>query len=305
MTSVATALSRYLPSGNFTRAMEELIEKENPDNTVGWPASPVPDWATGFRPRVIADLGTGLGGETIAVLTRLALWGCLGDLRSIHLFEHDGTLDADGKQGIKRFLEHRIRSGPLAALLGDVDVQAHTDSLSVELHAGRLCLEPLEGLGIKPDFVLASHITYFFDDGSGERLARAILDSQLSADGLLWMNIRNLHCPAYEGRAAAMALLGIEDPQPFDYAEQFVARVLPALQMARPVDVATVAPRLRAGADRQTAAELIMWRSTLDASTACPEVLRSAITVCAQGELPLFAETQFVIALSRHKPTDL
>ena len=37
MTSVTTALSRYLPSGDFTRAMEDLIEKENPDNTVGWP----------------------------------------------------------------------------------------------------------------------------------------------------------------------------------------------------------------------------------------------------------------------------
>lgn len=289
-------LGRLLPAGAFTRAIEELIEKDNPDNVIGWPADPVPEWARSFRPRSISDLGSGMGGETVSMLTRLGQWGCLESLQELHLFEHDNSLIDGTPHGLAGYLRERAERAIRPFVTRSVGIEVHTESLVLDACGGESFLRPLDKLS-RTDLAFCSHITYFFDDGSGLRFTKALLQQHLATNGLAWMNIRDLHFGAYKARSAVLDSLGLPDPQPFDYSEHYASVVMPALEGAELLESAQVKPQLRAGADRGMAAELMMWRTTLGEETRrqYPEV-RLAVDRLARDSGPLFSETQFILA---------
>lgn len=288
--------ARLLPAGAFTRSIENLVEKDNPDNVIGWPADPVPHWAKGFHPFSIADLGSGLGGETISMLSRLGQWGCLDNLGEVHLFEHDLTLSNGSLKTLPQILKDRVESVLKQYVAKSVNIEVHTQSMKLGKTDGRWVVDPISKYLRQVDLVFASHITYFFDDGSGAHFTDALLQEHLAPEGRLWVNIRDRQCAVYEARAAALVALDIREPQPFDYAEFYRDHVLPHLPAARVLDSSSVSPRLRAHANRHLAAELMMWRTTIDTVAArSAQVLRSATEQASAGDGPLFSETQFIL----------
>ena len=84
--------------------VDELLEKRDPDATMPWPASELPKWAQNFSPRVIVDLGTGVGGFLRSVLVRLGQWGCLQNLKKIVLVESDTFMLPGCETSLRNFL---------------------------------------------------------------------------------------------------------------------------------------------------------------------------------------------------------
>ena len=290
----AALLAHYLPSAEFTRAMDYMVEKENPANSIAWPAEPVPAWARHLRVQHLADLGTGVGGETSAMLMRLGQWGCLNDLSEIHLFEHDAQLCPGGKADLAAALEARLRPCVPSHVQATVRFILHTESMTVHGALGHAVIEPIAQRQLHFEFIFASHITYFFGDGSGQDLAHALCNHALKPGGIAWLNIRDQESPAYRARRDTLQHLGMADVQPYDYAEYFLQTTLPTLG-ARALDHRTVAPHLRPGVDRQEAAELMMWRGRITGHSKQAAAMREAAKLCARSEAPLFSETQFII----------
>jgi hypothetical protein len=295
MTSLV--LGRVLPSAQFNRSMEDMIEKENPDKSVAWPRQPTPSWAVGFRPKTILDLGSGRGSVTSATLVRLAQWDCLGELKRIVLVERDNDLHSAGAQGLKNFLEIKIQQTLHARELHGVKVEAHVRELCVvPSRDGTSDVVPLAEVCPKADLILASHVTYYFGDGSGTEFVDGLVRHRLFPGGRLWVNIRDLNCPAYKRRRALLSTLGVVEPQPFDYSEHFDSVVIPALLDLRLLDKATIDVDTRPGSDRARAVRLIMWRADLNLEDEEARPMIQAAAEVSSEEGPVYSETQFILA---------
>jgi len=272
--------------------METWFEKDSPDHMVAWDAVPIPEWARRFRPRVIFDLGCALGGALVSILDRFGQWGCLGDLEQVVMFDKDPNLHHQGVSGWQEAVKRRV-----AACLGQFQgTQAVVIPRLETLGIASEGLAPLAGHYPPADLVVASHITYFFGDGSGRELVEAVLARHLRPTGLLWVNIRDMDCPVYRKRQEVYAAMGVEDPQPRDFSEYFADCVLPELRGARLIDQGRIAVNSRPGTDRTKVAELLMWRAFLDDSIEDVEPLRTAAREVGAAPGALYGETQFIIA---------
>ena len=292
-------LERHLPDAEFNRLMERYIEKEDPDKIIGWPKSPVPPWALGFRPKVVLDLGCGLGAVTTSVLRRLHEWGCLSRLREVVLVDNDPALHDQGAPGLKVFLESRVRTVLDELGLRNFAVTAHVETLRVETsRTGVSDLTPLDQICPKADLVLASHVTYYFGDGSGQALVDAIARRRLSPGGRIWVDIRDLDCPVYRARRDLLVRIKANEPQPFDYAEYFEKAVLPRLSSVSLLDRAHVDVQVRPGTDSGHAAMLMMWRGELRGATPRERAMIEAATVAANSAAHLYSETQFILGIA-------
>lgn len=296
--SVASdVFTHFLPGAQFTRFVERTFEKENPEKSIAWPRRPIPDWADAFKPKVLLDLGSGLGAQTSATLSRLAHWGCLEKLERVVLVDCDKELHNHGGRGLKLFLESRTGHTLRGLGLRDVNVEAFVKRLSVIRKAdGQLDVSPLAEICPKADLILVSHVTYYFGDGSGYELLDGIARHRLLSGGRLWVNIRDLNCPVYQKRRAVLSALGITEPQPFDYSEYFLSAVVPRLPNLELLDRATIDVNVRPGEDRARAARFLMWRMDVESGEEAMQPLFDAGTQCSAENGPLYSETQFILA---------
>lgn len=284
-----------IPEGEFVIKIDALLKKNVPENVIPWSVNLAPEWAKEFAPRVIVDLGSGVGGFLQSALTCLGAWGCLRNLERVIVVESDTTLISGGADGLKSHLTSVIRNALLASGKLTAQIDVFVEPITLLESNGRTHLVPvLESCGIA-DLVIASHITYYFGDGSGMDLMRSIEDRYLSASGRIWCVIRKRQCPIYEQRARTIGALGVEDVKPFDFAEYFEAEVAPSL------DVSIVAasdkgylcdPSLDG---RWDAIFFLMWRAV-----PFPECISTpyglAATSIVRDPSPLFLERHFILA---------
>lgn len=294
--AIADLLQRYLPSAQFNQAMEEFLDKGNPDRVVAWPVEPMPEWARGFRPRIFLDLGSGLGGVTAATLIRLAQWGCLAQLEKVVLVDRDAMLHHEGARGLQGFLKQRIADTLRRIGCPGVEVQVHIREIMIEPAGQGMSIPLLDQICPFADLILASHVTYYFGDGSGRELVEALGRRYLGPQGLIWVNIRDLDCPAYAMRRDILIKLGISDLQPLDYAEFFPIDDLGRTAGLRLVGRSRIEGDVRHRQHRSRVAGLIMWRAEFDPSEALSLPLREAATALAESDGPLYSETQFILA---------
>lgn len=256
--SSASSAGPPVPEAPFVLRIDRLLEKDNPDKTIPWPGNEVPQWAENFQPRVVLDIGAGAGGFLRSWLTRMRAWGGLRRLRSLVVFEQAESIVPQGGSGLATRLYGIMREG-VGREAGE-DLEYLPLIKRVELRAGEDAdipqLEPFRGA----DLIVASHVTYYFADGSGRTFLRSLLP-YLAEGGRIWCVIRTHSCPIYHTRTVLLNCLGIEDKKAFDYAEYFEQSVLPDIPELRLVASAGKAYLDDYNAPgRREAAYLLMWR---------------------------------------------
>lgn len=290
-------LDRQIPDAEFVLMIDRLLQKEDPDRTIPWAAYPPPKWAQDFRPHTFLDVGCGRGAFTRSVLTRLAQWGCLENLKDILLVEKEPRIDHSGAESLDQHL-----TASTQAVLNELGVPAATVAariapldLSPMGPQNRQTLPLLDELGKKLDLIILSHVTYYFGDGSGRELVETLLENYLSPNGRLWCVVRKQQCPIYEQRALVFEELRIADPKPYDYSEAFeqqILRDLPDGCILDAQDQSYLCLNDLAAPERFEAAYLLMWREypgTIDTP-----LNRGARQAVSKAE-PLFVERHFVL----------
>lgn len=289
---------RCIPEGEFVLRIDELLKKWMPEKTIPWPAGIPPQWARGFRPRTIVDLGSGVGGFIGSALLRLGQWGCLERLERLVLIESDEMLSPTGREGLQRLLS-AMAGGALAAVgRTEVSIEVVIEPVRVESKGSNKegmisVLEPY----LKVDLIVASHITYYFGDGSGRELLQS-LGQYLSPTGRLWCVIRRKGCPIYQARAKTLTLMRHDEVKPFDYAEYFEETVLPAFSdfvILETADKGYLADPRQAG--RADAAYFLMWREVPQQPDDTP--YWQAVDDIVAELAPLFVERHFIVERSK------
>ena len=187
--------NRRVPEGEFVVLVEEFLEKREPDATIPWHAGEIPKWAQDFSPRVIVDLGTGVGGFIHSVLVRLGQWGCLDNLKKIVLIEPDTSMLPGGETALKTLLLKQTADALAVCQREPVPVDVIIVPITIDDDRCEK-IDVLESYGAV-DLIVASHITYYFGDGSGMDLIRALSKKYLSPSGKIWCVIRKQHDGAW------------------------------------------------------------------------------------------------------------
>ncbi len=286
---------RKVPEADFVRYVEEALGKADPDRAIPWVATPSPEWAVGFHPRIIWDLGCGLGAFTEAIILRLAGWGCLDRLKQLVLVEGDEAIHPGGGQGLRAELRQRMKT--------TLDHCGH-DDVSVEVIIANLAFKRTEGGGASPispldglaspraDLVIASHITYYFEDGSGQGITQALQTHHLQPNGRIWCVIRNLDCPIYRKRRQTLKELNMPDPKPYDYGEYFQDSVVPRFEGLLLREAKVHGYNIK-GSECLKTGHSLMWREFPGSSeTPYGRAVRAIYTDDAD---PLFRETHFIM----------
>lgn len=287
--------SRRTPEAEFVARIDDLLEKSLPERTIPWSASPPPEWAKQFRPRRIVDLGAGVGGFTHSVLLRLAQWGCLDDLEQVVLVESDRNLLPGGESALRAHLFRQVNSALPAGKGPGIALDVHLAFIELRdgICKGEMTIPILEQ-HLDADLIVASHLTYYFGEGSGHELLRCLRDRYLSTAGRIWCVIRKRACPIYHARAKMLRNLGITDVKPFDYAEYFESDVLPSLSgttLLATEDKAYLCDP--AFPNRGEAAHLLMWRQPPSIDPDDP--YRRAVAEILVGSAALFVEQHFIL----------
>jgi len=285
-------LQRKIPDADFTRFIDTSLGKADPNRSVPWRVDPPPVWASQFRPRVIWDLGCALGAFTEAVIIRLLNWGCLERLERLVLVEGDISLHPNGVEGLKIELSQRMDSVFRRCGL-DVVVDVLVTKITFHrLKGGVSPIFPLDQLSPqKADLVIASHLTYYFEDGSGDGFIRALRTHHLKSSGKIWCVVRNLDCPIYRMRKQVLEELNMPDPKPHDYAEHFQARVIPSFKDVLLQEEKKQGYSIK-GVECLKLCHALMWRE-LPGPNDTPYKY-AARAVCCESD-PLFKETHFIL----------
>jgi hypothetical protein len=283
-----------IPEAEFVIRIDQLLEKRLPEKTIPWSAGSPPLWARGFRPRTIVDLGTGVGGFISSVLLRLGQWGCLEQLERLVLIEGDETLSLTVDEGLPRLLSAKAEDALAAAGKTNVSVEVVVAPVQVEgkeeSKEGVIrVLDPYPEI----DLIVASHITYYFGDGSG-RLLLPALGRYLSKAGRLWCVIRKQECPIYQARAKTLAMSDYDEVKPFDYAEYFEQAVLPFFPEFVTLETADKGYLGDPGQEgRADAAYFLMWRE-VPQQPYDTSYWQAVADIVAAPE-PLFVERHFIV----------
>lgn len=283
-----------MPEADFVRLIDERLGKSDPDYSVPWGEAPVPEWALSFRPQEIWDIGSGLGAFTEAVVLRLGSWGCLENLRKLVMVEADTSLDPGGARGLKCNLQARL--GGVLDSLGhhNTCVEVITERITFDGYSKKQAshapiLRRLSGR--MADLVIASHITYYFGDGSGRELIDQLHGNHIEPGGVLWCVIRNLECPIYQARRELLSRLQTQDVKPYDYAEYFRDEVLPEVRKIK-IRAMREHGYFIKGAHCRDTCHALMWREMADIDDT---VYARAVSATCSEEDPLFRETHFIL----------
>lgn len=277
-----------VPDAAFVQHIDVLLQKDDPRITIPWRRRPA--WARPDSVRHMVDIGAGVGRFTQSVINVLARWRVLSRTPDIRLLDGDPALFSDLGVPGTRTVEEVCDAVLKTATEGGVRPRVQYDRRNAALQtAGDLF--PLNRK--KPvDLIVASHVSYYFADGSGLDFARAC-SKHLAPGGLLWLVIRRMDCPIYRSRAKTLCLLGHPDPKPFDYAEHFLRNVPKLRGQLKLVAHATQNYDLPPDpVDRLTATHLLMWR---DYPGPTPTQYASAARFVAEHVRSPFAEEHILL----------
>lgn len=272
----------------FQGRIDDAFRKSDADRSVPWPATPIPFWANGLQPRTILDLGCARGRFTTAVLSRLHSWGCLGRLGSLALVEEEQGFDSHDATA-ERNLTAECRGAAGGAETLDIQlVNGHaavfeTNHGRVELAMGNEILRP-------PDLILASHVTYYFED-DGASLIRA-LTGWLPSESYAWIVVRKRECPIYRKRLGVLVASAASESEK-GYAEDIEPIILRStgLELVDRRDRDFLAQSNRPD-DCASLAHLLMWRVPIEDGD--PAQAAAAREVC-RDQAPLFSERHFIV----------
>jgi SAM-dependent methyltransferase len=236
--------------GNYTQfqgVLDRGLNKDDASKVVPWSDSP-PAWAQGFRPLRILDIGCAAGFHTAAVLTRLAEWDVLSELRELVLIEREA--DA-GRAAVDRCIKILKPTGISCRVRLSKDATIENNKLLAD------------GTPIGQfDLIIASHVSYYFGENGAENLVEAALESLAPSNGYLWLVLRKRSSPVYQERLRVLKLEGKKDDSRNDYAENAktaISRILPPAEI---IDVMNCGyldestPRRQ----RERLSSLLMWR---------------------------------------------
>lgn len=298
---VANPGTLRIPEADFVARIDDLLEKANPERTIPWPSLPPPDWARDFHPRRIIDLGAGVGGFTHSLLLRLGQWGCLDRLEAVDLVERDIEILSGGEAALRNELSRKVRSALPARQAAEVKLEIFLESIELkEIGDSSTAVIPVMEPYRNVDLIVASHLTYYFDDGSGCRLLDSLGNRYMSAAGRLWCVIRRRQCPIYQARQEALRQLAFADIKPFDYAEYFESHVLPALP-----DLSLLAAEDKgylsdaAFSGREEATHRLMWRQAPSPNQT--DFYRQVAVKTSAQATDLFVERHFILGRTRHE----
>lgn len=292
----AAGVKKRVPDSAFVGIIDRGLRKHDPAVTMPWARTKPPKWARDFRPESMLDVGCGLGAFTSSVLERLGQWGCLQKLEQITLVEKEAHLKVQGATALRQALVRRVSKSTQAYEGKAPTIQVFVKPL--RLPKGRGNLKPLPPLGKQRfDLIVASHITYYFGDGSGREFVDELARKHLNPGGLIWLVVRKSESPIYEFRAKTLMDLDLNDPKPYDYAEYFEKTVLPKLPHLHCAAVADqwYLPSGRGLTEHQRMrlCHLLMWRSEPARNPADP--LRKASEACIIQPGPIFSERHFIL----------
>lgn len=253
-----------LPGADFVRDIDVLLDKGHPDTALPWAGDLSAPWGRSPGFKHVVDVGAGLGAFTGAIIQQLGRWQLTAKLESLTLIDGDPdlfrpTVDEGTQEVCHRLGRLLAQARPVGSRT--VEPRYVVENASVVPEG----IQPLVRLGLKPDLIIASHVTYYLGDGSGLDFVRGLL-THLAPGGLLWLVIRRLDCPIYQERQATLTRLHKPDPKPRDFAELFLserAQHIPASKVVRNVTYRYPMPSNME--DRLTAIHLLMWRAYADA----------------------------------------
>ena len=251
-----------VPDAAFVQHIDVLLQKDDPRITIPWRRRPA--WARPSSVSHMVDIGAGVGRFTQSATAILARWGVFSNSPRIRLLDGDRALFSDlGVPGARSAAEvcDAVRASARAQGVNP-DVRCDLRNASIRPAGTLFPLNQRRPL----DLIVASHVTYYFADGSGLDFARAC-SHHLSPGGLLWLVIRRKDCPIYQSRMELLSVLGHPDPKPYDYAEHFLLNLPKLADQLKLVAHATQHYALpRDPVDRLTATHLLMWRDYPDLS---------------------------------------
>lgn len=291
---VADTTQRKIPEADFVRYIDESLGKADPGRSIPWAVDSPPPWAKEFHPKVIWDLGCGLGAFTESIILCLDSWGCLDRLEKFILVEGDKKLYQQPEQGLSTKLYNRIKNVLVVCGRGDAIVEVCMENIFFNRKEGNIIssVSPLDGFSPpRADLIIASHITYYFEDGSGLSIVQALQSHHLQIHGKIWCVIRNLECPIYRMRRQVLKDLKIPDPKPYDYAESFHAKVLPRLKGLQLKAEKSNGYNIN-GPQCLKISYVLMWREMPGLRESSYK--RASQAVCGKSD-PLFEETHFIL----------
>ena len=276
------------PDAAFVQHIDVLLQKDDPSVTIPWRRRP--RWARPESVKHMVDIGAGVGRFTQSVTSTLGRWGAFAKEPTITLVDGDQALFGDlGVPGARTALEVNEAVRKTAHAFG-VDAKVRIDERNAAIRPNGT-LFPLSQQQ-QVDLIVASHVTYYFSDGSGLDFARAC-SQHISPGGLLWLVIRREDCPIYRARAKLLSEIGLVDPKPFDYAEHFLLNIKELGDNFRLVVHSTKLYALPSKAsDRLAATHLLMWRDYPDMGR--EEYVAVASLVAYQSRYP-FSEEHIVL----------
>lgn len=276
----------------FQGLIDDVLGKDDPAACIPWSASSRPAWAGGFTPASVLDLGVATGRFTASVLTCLGDWGCLTDLRRLHLVEEEPGFDGSDEPMVEESIVDRCRTAlasvPIEILLSNetVGLTPSEESGDIEITIGT---EKAEAA----DLIIASHFTYYFPDG-GRSLLKALASTLRRSGGLGWIVVRRRDCPIYRQREQHVATLAADCDTTDIYAEdveEWIRASESGLELVEGKDHAFLAGPVHP-ASHVDVASLLMWRRPLNALTRAERgALEQAF--CALG--PLFVERHLIV----------
>jgi hypothetical protein len=276
---------------HFQGPIDTGLRKRDPDASIPWGGAAPPPWALNFKPRIIADIGSAQGVFTAAVLTRLGQWGCLERLERIVLVEEEpefGITDGGDRRSIVARCAEAIRPYGIVTAKIELENAAAAPSPPGAKDPPALLVD---GKPLAADLILASHVTYYFDDG-GRRFLSAAAATVEQNKGLVWVITRKLDCPIYRARYScdwerSLAHSTIDFAEPLEAALRAEGR----LQILDEQDQWYLGPASRPH-NCPEIAQLLGWR-LLDVD---PNSLiaRTAAALCKEPEA-LFAERHMII----------
>lgn len=241
----------------------------------------------------LLDVGAGEGSFTQTIIDLLQHRGEIevGNVQ-IHVIEKDDSLFERLHQGHPAWRR--------------LDYQPAHYALPEETDALLDAVDRLSTSGVRYDLIVASHVTYYFDNG-GATLAYALSSRLLSDSGVLWIITRDRSCPFYQLRESILLEEMLHDVNRHRFSDSLIDRLSclfrlgdesTAFQMKLSRRLSGLNPP-HGGAARRRFFEYLLWLKNLS-----NKHLSRLEQLCGQpGQTDVFSETHvFLPRLERLHP---